>query len=54
MYPNSRAAGTDGYADSIECVKNLLEGAGYEVTLDPVEFTFFFPLEADTAHTDAR
>jgi hypothetical protein len=42
-YPNSRAAGTDGYADSVDYVKAQLEEAGYNVTLDPVEITFNFP-----------
>ena len=35
--------GTDGYADSVDYVAGLLEDAGYQVTLDPVEFTFNFP-----------
>ncbi|HZA73686.1 MAG TPA: M20/M25/M40 family metallo-hydrolase, partial [Propionibacteriaceae bacterium] len=39
----TRAAGTDGYADSVEYVAGLLREAGYEVTLDPVEITFAFP-----------
>ena len=43
VYPGTRAAGTDGYADSVEYVAGLLEDAGYEVTLDPVEITFNFP-----------
>ncbi|MGY1600722.1 M20/M25/M40 family metallo-hydrolase [Geodermatophilus sp. SYSU D00815] len=43
-YPDSRAAGTDGYADSVEYVADLLRGAGYRVTLDPVEFPFAFPV----------
>ncbi|HEV2928717.1 MAG TPA: IclR family transcriptional regulator C-terminal domain-containing protein, partial [Propionibacteriaceae bacterium] len=43
VYPGTRAAGTDGYADSVEYVANLLEDAGYEVTLDPVFITFNFP-----------
>ncbi|WP_222266796.1 M20/M25/M40 family metallo-hydrolase [Modestobacter marinus] len=42
-YPGSRAAGTDGHADSVDHVAELLEEAGYEVTLDPVEFDFMFP-----------
>jgi Zn-dependent M28 family amino/carboxypeptidase len=45
VYPNSRAAGTEGYAQSVEYVKGLLEGAGYQVTLDPVDFTYFYPSE---------
>ncbi|SMO34330.1 Zn-dependent amino-or carboxypeptidase, M28 family [Geodermatophilus aquaeductus] len=43
VYPGTRAAGTDGYADSVDYVADLLEEAGYEVTLDPVEITFNFP-----------
>jgi hypothetical protein len=42
-YPGTRAAGTEGYAESVEYVAGLLEDAGYEVTLDPVEITFNFP-----------
>src|SRR5688572_22762804 len=45
VYPGTRAAGTDGYADSVEYVAGLLREAGYEVTLDPVEITFNFPAE---------
>jgi Zn-dependent M28 family amino/carboxypeptidase len=43
VYPKSRAAGTDGYADSVHYVESLLKDAGYTVTLDPVEITFNFP-----------
>jgi Zn-dependent M28 family amino/carboxypeptidase len=43
VYPGTRAAGTEGYADSVEYVAGLLREAGYEVTLDPVEITFNFP-----------
>jgi Zn-dependent M28 family amino/carboxypeptidase len=43
VYPGTRAAGTDGYRDSVEYVAGLLREAGYEVTLDPVEITFNFP-----------
>lgn len=43
-YPDSRAAGTDGYADSVDYVSGLLEDAGYDVTLTPVEFTYQFPV----------
>jgi Zn-dependent M28 family amino/carboxypeptidase len=42
-YPGSRAAGTKGYADSVAYVAGLLRKAGYNVTLDPFEFTFDFP-----------
>ncbi|WP_138760171.1 M28 family metallopeptidase [Modestobacter altitudinis] len=43
VYPGTRAAGTDGYADSVDHVAGLLEDAGYQVTLDPVDITFQFP-----------
>jgi hypothetical protein len=43
VYPGTRAAGTVGYAQSVEYVAGLLRDAGYEVTLDPVEITFNFP-----------
>jgi hypothetical protein len=43
VYPGTRAAGTVGYDQSAEYVAGLLEDAGYEVTLDPVEITFNFP-----------
>jgi Zn-dependent M28 family amino/carboxypeptidase len=43
FYPGTRAAGTEGYAESVEYVAGLLEDAGYEVTLDPFEFQFVFP-----------
>lgn len=45
VYPGTRAAGTDGYADSVEYVSGLLKDAGYVVTLDPVDVTFNFPAE---------
>ena len=45
VYPGTRAAGTEGYAASVEYVAGLLEDAGYEVTLDPVQITFNFPAE---------
>jgi hypothetical protein len=45
VYPGTRAAGTDGYADSVEYVAGLLRKARYRVTLDPVEITFNFPAE---------
>jgi Zn-dependent M28 family amino/carboxypeptidase len=44
FYPGTRAAGTKGYADSVEYVADLLEDAGYEVTLDEFEFQFNFPV----------
>jgi len=43
VYPGTRAAGTEGYDDSVDYVADLLREAGYEVTLDPVEITFNFP-----------
>lgn len=43
VYPGTRAAGTDGYDDSVRYVARQLKHAGYEVTLDPVEITFNFP-----------
>lgn len=43
-YPGSRAAGTAGYAKSVDYVANLLKRAGYSVTLDPFEFEFVFPV----------
>jgi Peptidase family M28/PA domain len=43
FYPGTRAAGTEGYDESVEYVAGLLRDAGYEVTLDPVQITFNFP-----------
>src|SRR5687767_10944850 len=43
FYPGTRAAGTEGYAESVDYVARLLKDAGYDVTLDPVEFEFNFP-----------
>jgi Zn-dependent M28 family amino/carboxypeptidase len=43
FYPGTRAAGTEGYHDSVDYVAGLLEEAGYEVTLDEFEFQFVFP-----------
>ena len=43
VYPGTRAAGTEGYRDSVDYVAGLLRDAGYRVTLDPVEITFNFP-----------
>jgi Zn-dependent M28 family amino/carboxypeptidase len=43
FYPGTRAAGTEGYADSVDYVAGLLRAAGYRVTLDPFEFQFVFP-----------
>ena len=44
FYPGTRAAGTEGYADSVDYVAGLLTAAGYNVTLDPFEFAFNFPV----------
>jgi len=46
FYPGSRAAGTEGYAESVEYVAGLLRDAGYEVTLDEFEFEFEFNFPA--------
>jgi Zn-dependent M28 family amino/carboxypeptidase len=43
FYPGTRSAGTKGYSDSVDYVAGLMRGAGYRVTLDPVEFEFNFP-----------
>lgn len=43
VYPDSRAAGTEGYAASVDYVSELLEDAGYDVTTTPVEFRFDYP-----------
>ena len=43
FYPGTRAAGTQGYQDSVDYVAGLLEDAGYSVTLDEFEFQFTFP-----------
>jgi Zn-dependent M28 family amino/carboxypeptidase len=43
FYPGTRAAGTEGYRESVEYVAGLLEEAGYRVTLDEFEFEFTFP-----------
>ncbi|HEX6328414.1 MAG TPA: M28 family metallopeptidase [Jiangellaceae bacterium] len=43
FYPGTRAAGTEGYQDSVDYVVGLLEEAGYDVTLDEFEFQFVFP-----------
>lgn len=43
-YPDSRAAGTKGYADSAAYVAGLLEDAGYAVTLHEFQFSFQFPV----------
>jgi Zn-dependent M28 family amino/carboxypeptidase len=43
VYPGTRAAGTEGYAASVDYVAGLLRDAGYDVTLDEFEFSFSFP-----------
>jgi Zn-dependent M28 family amino/carboxypeptidase len=43
FYPGTRAAGTEGYAESVEYVAGLLRDAGYRVTLDEFQFEFIFP-----------
>jgi Zn-dependent M28 family amino/carboxypeptidase len=47
FYPGTRAAGTEGYANSVAYVAGRLEAAGYDVTLDPFDFEFNFPVELD-------
>jgi hypothetical protein len=39
----TRAAGTPGYADSADYVAETLVAAGYDVTLQPFEFTYIPP-----------
>jgi hypothetical protein len=43
FYPGTRADGTEGYTNSVEYVSGLLEGAGYQVTFEELEFQFQFP-----------
>jgi Zn-dependent M28 family amino/carboxypeptidase len=43
FYPGTRAAGTEGYAESVDYVADLLRDAGYKVTLDEFQFEFIFP-----------
>ena len=50
VYPGTRAAGTVGYAESVEYVAGLLRDAGYEVTLDPVDDHLQLPGGAAPAH----
>jgi Zn-dependent M28 family amino/carboxypeptidase len=45
FYPGTRAAGTEGYQESVEYVAGLLEDAGWDVELDQVEITFTLPAE---------
>ncbi len=42
-YPGSRAAGTEGYSESVAYVKRTMEAAGWNVTLDPVDVEYFVP-----------
>ena len=42
-YPGTRAAGTEGYAGSVDYVAGLLRDAGYTVSFDEFEFSFSFP-----------
>lgn len=42
-YPGTRAAGTEGYQGSVDYIAELLDDAGWNITLDPVETTFVFP-----------
>lgn len=44
-YPGSRAAGTDGYDESARYVARTLRKAGWKVSLDPVDVTYYFPAE---------
>ena len=54
FYPGTRAAGTQGYADSVDYVAGLLRAAGYRVTLDEFQFQFVFPAAASAAHPGRR
>ena len=42
-YTGTRAAGTEGYRESVEYVAGKLEDAGYHVTFDEFQFEFVFP-----------
>ena len=53
VYRDSRAAGTDGYADSVDYVADLLEDAGYEVSLTRVVH-FHLPGRAAAADAGRR
>ena len=50
----NRAAGTEGYAESVSYVAGLLEEAGYDVTLEPFEFTFASPARLEQLTPDAQ
>ncbi len=43
-YPGTRAAGTSGYADSVDYVVSTLEAAGWDVSLDPVDIIYTPPV----------
>jgi Zn-dependent M28 family amino/carboxypeptidase len=43
-YPDSRAAGTEGYQASVDYVAGQLEEAGYDVSFTKVTFEFQFPV----------
>jgi Peptidase family M28/PA domain len=53
-FPDSRAAGTEGYQASVDYVAGLLEDAGYQVSLDPVDFTFIPSTLTQLTPTPAR
>ncbi|MDD1783362.1 M20/M25/M40 family metallo-hydrolase [Enterovibrio sp. ZSDZ35] len=44
----TRAAGTDGYANSVDYIKRKLEKHGYEVTLQPFDFRSWVELDGTT------
>jgi Zn-dependent M28 family amino/carboxypeptidase len=52
--PGSRAAGTDGYSGSVEYVSDLLEDAGYDVTLDEFAYEFAGAVLRQTAPSPTR
>lgn len=43
----TRAAGTEGYEDSVDYIAGKLEAAGYIVTIDEFPFLFFPPAQLD-------
>ena len=43
-YPGTRAAGTVGYAGSVDYVVETLEDAGWDVSLDPVDIVYTPPV----------
>ncbi len=42
-----RAAGTPGYDASVDYAVGVLQAAGYDVTLDPFEYTYIPPSELE-------